>query len=103
MADGLLPKIQRRVSDFAGDERGHIPKRSLVTIGGILSAGAALAALASNVAAYHQLAGCSGHSNSIPHGHGDNVTPAVSDPTFVTHSDSPPYTTHCNHGNHSSY
>jgi hypothetical protein len=105
--DGVLPKIQKRVTDFAADERGNISKRSLVTIGGIVAAGATLAGIASQAAAHPvgvAVGGCSGADVHGSVGHGDNVTaPAASPGVQVGHLDSPAYATHCDHGNHSSY
>lgn len=97
----MLPKLERGVSSFIREERGSIPKNSIVSVGSILAASAALAVLAKPAAAASPQPGCSSnHSNNVGH---TNSMALAENPSGLTasHSNSNPF--HCNHSNHSSH
>jgi hypothetical protein len=99
VAEDLLPRVQRRLSSFLSEERGAIPRQSVLSIGGILAASTALASLA---AATHQneplpenpkCRTC--HSNNVSHV--NQVIFGGGNTLQITHSNNEPF--HCSHSN----
>lgn len=98
--NGILPSFQRRLATFAGEQRGSIPKQSVVTIGGILATTAVLAGLASAQVCKNQPTPENSKCKTCidkTYGHQNQVSFAGGGRLEVSHSNTEAY--HCSHQN----
>ena len=61
-----LPQFKKKISAFIQDEKGAMPKQSLLSLGTILTTTTFLGLMADEAGAWHSShSGCSGHKNNM--------------------------------------